>query len=152
MSEQPSLRDRASAIGVEIHELRREAALSNDVPTLVPLKEADRALKRAFGRGDDLPGDSYTDLKERIATELYETDLAEERVVQRRIANLTANVRREVEAKHAAEAEAREAGFQEREATVTAREREASPSYRAAFLTAGAFLTLFADLLIRVVA
>jgi hypothetical protein len=46
------LRDRAAAVGVEIHELRRGAALANDVQSLVPLKEADRALKRKFGRGD----------------------------------------------------------------------------------------------------
>ena len=74
MSEQPPLRDRAAAVGVEIHELRREAARSNDVVTVVPLKEADRALKRAYGRRDDVPGDFYTDLKERRVEQLYAAD------------------------------------------------------------------------------
>ena len=40
---EPDLRDRAAAVGVEIHELHRQAALANDVATLVPLKEADHA-------------------------------------------------------------------------------------------------------------
>src|SRR5215216_3889361 len=74
MSERPPLRDRAAAVGVEIHELRREAARSNDVVTVVPLKEADRALKRAYGRRDDVPGDFYTDLKERRVEQLYAAD------------------------------------------------------------------------------
>lgn len=68
-------------------------------PTWFPLKECDRALKRAFGRGDTTAGDSYDTLKERLCEQLYEAAKAEEGVVQRRIESLTANVRREVEDK-----------------------------------------------------
>ena len=149
------LRDRAAAVGVEIHELRRQAALANDVRTLVPLKECDRALKREFGRGEHEPGDSYSDLKNRLAEQLYQEDLAQEQVIQRRIQNLRANVRREVEADLAddrAELEAVAAALDDRETAVAERERQASPSYRAAFVTAGALLTLTGDLLIRTVA
>jgi hypothetical protein len=121
----------------------------------VPLKEADRALKREFGRGDHLPGDSYTELKERIADELYGKVDAEDRVIQERKENLHAIVRgqveREMEAK-SAELEDWRAGLERYEAGVAAREREASPSYRAAFFTVGAFLALSTDLLIRLVA
>jgi len=144
------LRDRAAAVGSEIHELRRQAALTNDVRTLVPLKEADRALKREFGRGD--PGDSYSELKNRLAEQLYQEDLAEEQVIQRRIKNLRENVRREVEAEHAAEFRARADAAAEREADVTERERQARPSYRASFAGAGVVLALSADQLIRLVA
>lgn len=153
---EPSIRDRAAAVGVEIHELRRQAALSNDVRTLVPLKEADRALKREFGRGENVPGDSYSAFKEQLCEQLYEADLAEECVVQQRIANLTANVRAEVEQELAderteleAEVAATAAELAQREANVSAREKEASPSYRAAFVTTGALLAVSGDLLIR---
>jgi hypothetical protein len=115
---EPSLRDRAAAVGVEIHELRRQAALANDVQSVVPLKEADRALKREFGRGETVPGDSYSAFKERLCEQLYQADKAEERVVQRRIESLTANVRREVEAELAddrAELEAVAAALHQRE-------------------------------------
>src|SRR5215204_7112086 len=81
----PDRRDRAAAVGVEVHELRRQAALTDDVQTVVPLKEADRALKRPFGRGDHDPGDSYSDLN-RLADRLYQEGLAEQRVVQTSIA------------------------------------------------------------------
>src|SRR5215208_4595666 len=108
MTEQPSLRDRATAVGAEIHELRRQAALADDVQTLVPLKTADRALKLAFGTPAlNEPGDAYGDLKSRLCEQLYAEDLAEERVVQRRIETLSAKVRREVEAEHEAEFHAR---------------------------------------------
>jgi len=155
MTEQPSLRDRAAAVGVEIHELRRQAALANDVQTLVPLKEADRALKREFGRGENLPDDSYSAFKERLIEQLYQADLAEERVIKKRIDSLTANVRAEVEAELAAETEAnvkRASRLDARETAVAAREREATPSYRAAFTAAGAGVVLVADVLLRVVA
>jgi hypothetical protein len=72
---------------------------------------------------------------------------------------LAENVRAEVLAEHAAhfetvaqEAAERELAVTEREAAVATRERKASPSYRAAFATAGAFLTLAAALLVRTVA
>jgi hypothetical protein len=68
-------------------------------------------------------------------------------------------VRAEVREEHAAHFEAlsqeaaeHELAIGEREAAVAARERKASPSYRAAFAAAGAFLTLAADLLVRTVA
>jgi len=86
----PDRRDRAAAVGVEVHELRRQAALTDDVQTVVPLKEADRALKRPFGRCDHDPGDSYSDLKNRLADRLYQEGLAKQRVVQTRIAALQA--------------------------------------------------------------
>ena len=59
-----------------------------------------------------------------------------------------AGERTELEAQAAATA----AELQEREQTVAERERQARPSYRAAFFTVGAFLTLSADVLVRVVA
>jgi len=158
VSELPPIRDRAAALGNALHELRKEAALVGDVKNLVPIKEADRTLKNAFGRAG-LPGDPYSALKERLIEQAYQADLAKEQVIRRRIENLTQNVRREVLEEHAAHFEAlseaagdRELAVAEREAAVTARERKASPTYRAAFATAGAFLTLAADLLVRTVA
>ena len=94
------------------------------------LKEADRALKREFGRGDLTQGDSYDSLKERICEQLYKADKAEERVVQRRIESLTANVRREVEqelAAERAELQNREDQAAEREEAVTGREKKHPP-------------------------
>jgi hypothetical protein len=148
------LRDRAAAIGLETHELRREAALTNDVQSLVPLKECDRALKREFGRGEDLPDDTYSAFKERMVEQLYQTDKAEEGVIQKRIANLTANVRAEVEAEHAAERaelEATASALEYRDLDVAAREKKAPPSYRGRFAAAGAGLVLVADVLFRAV-
>lgn len=124
-------------------------------PTWFPLKECDRALKRAFGRGDTTAGDSYDTLKERLCEQLYEAGKAEEGVVQRRIESLTANVRREVEDKLAdqrAEQEATAAALEEREQAVAERERQARPSYRAAFAACGAFLALSGGLVMRTVA
>jgi len=153
MAEQPSLRDRATAVGAEIHELRRQAALADDVQTLVPLKTCDRELKLAFGTPAlNEPGDAYGDLKARLLEQAYQEDLATEQVVQRRIETLTAKVRREVEAEHAAEFQARADELSELEADVTERERQATPSYRARFAAAGAGLALVADVLIRVAA
>lgn len=155
MSEPPSLSERAAAVGVEIHELRREAALSDDVVTLVPLKQCDRALKAAFGRGEHDPGDSYTNLKERIADELYGKVDSEEQAIVARKESLIATVRREVEGEledNYTELQAAAAALEDREHAVAAREREASPSYRAAFFTVGVGVTLAADLLIRVIA
>jgi hypothetical protein len=149
---EPSLRDRAAAVGAEIHELRRQAAFADDVRTLVPLKEADRALKREFGRGENVPGDSYSAFKERLCEQLYEADKAEEQVVQRRIESLTANVRREVEVELAAERagqRATAAALQEREHAVTERERRVRPSYRARFVAAGVLLAVSGDVLVR---
>jgi hypothetical protein len=158
MTEKPTIRDRAAALGNALHELRREAALAGDVENLVPIKTADRELKRAFGRGE-LPGDPYSDLKERLIDQAYAEDVAEEQVILHRIESLTANVRAEVEAELAGEREELLAAaasvardLEAREQNVAARERKASPSYRAAFATAGAFLTLAADLLVRTVA
>jgi hypothetical protein len=151
---QQHLRDRAAAVGVEIHELRRQAALANDVVTLVPLKEADRALKRAFGRGDHDPGDSYIDLKERIAEELFSAADSEERVVKARKESLRAAVRSAVEAELGAERaqlDATAAVLEDRAEAVGERERQARPSYRARFVAVGAFVALSADLLIRTV-
>jgi hypothetical protein len=114
----------------EIHELRRQAALANDVVTLVPLKEADRALKRAFGRGDDDPGDSYADLKERIAEDLFTAANSEERAVKARKDSLRAAVRQTVENELAdewAELDATAAALEDREQAV-AEPRAASPS------------------------
>ena len=144
------LRDRAAAAGAEIHELRRQAALSGDVKTLVPLKEADRCLKREFGRGD--PGDAYGELKARLLEQAYQEDRATEQVVQRRIETLTAKVRREVEAEHAAEYQALAEIAAEREAAVTERERQASPSYRGRIALLSAAVALSADSLIRLAA
>jgi hypothetical protein len=80
-------------------------------------------------------------------------------VIQRRIANLTATVRDEVEAEHAAEAEARQAeldaqfqALAKREQAVAEGERQARPSYRARFAAAGAGVVLAADVLVRAVA
>lgn len=120
------LRDRAAAVGAEIHELRRQAALPADVRTLVPLKDADRAMKPEFGRSD-YPTDSYGELKTRLLEQAYQEDLATEQVVQRRIETLTAKVRREVEAEQAAEFQARAEAAAEREAAVAERERQSSP-------------------------
>jgi hypothetical protein len=102
-----------------------------------------------------VPGDSYSAFKERLIEQLYETDKAEERVIQKRIDSLTANVRAEVEAELAAETEAnrtRASGLDARETAVAAREREATPSYRARLMAVSAFLALSADLVIRTVA
>ena len=125
MSEQPSLRDRAAAVGVEIHELRKQAALAADVRTLVPLKEADRALKREFGRGESVPGDSYAELKERLADELYGRVAAEDLVIKERSERLHQIVRGQVErelADERAELETVAAELHDREANVAARE------------------------------
>jgi hypothetical protein len=107
-------------VGVEIHEPRRQAALADDLRTLVPLKEADRALKREFGRGESVPGDSYAELKERLADELYGRVAAEDLVIKEREENLHAIVRgqgdREL-ADNYAELRAREDETAEREAT-----------------------------------
>jgi hypothetical protein len=70
MADQPPIRDRAAALGAALHEVRREAALTGDGETLMPIKTADRELKRAFGRGE-LPGDPYSDLKERLIEQAY---------------------------------------------------------------------------------
>ena len=147
------LHDRCQAVGAEIHELRREAALAGDVTTLVPLKLADRELKRAFGTPAlNAPGDAYGDLKARLLEQAYQEDLATEQVVQRRIASLRATVRSEVEAERDAHFQARADRAAEREAEVTERERQARPSYRARFAAAGALLALAGDALIHVVA
>jgi hypothetical protein len=154
VTEQPSLRARAAAAGLEIHELRRQAALANDVQALVPLKVADRVLKREFGRGQDQPGDSYSVFEERLIEQLYQADLAEERVIQKRIDSLTENVRAEVQAEleaDRAELDATAAALHDREQAVAERERQARPSYRARFGAVGAFLAFSADLLIRTV-
>ena len=72
---------------------------------------------------------------------------------------MTARVRRDVEAELAAEqaelvefAAATAAALEDREDAVAAREREASPPYRASLVTAGALLAVWADLVIRTVA
>ncbi len=87
--------------------------------------------------------------------ELYgETD-SQEQVVKARKESLTASIRRTVEAEvqsERAELETVAAELQDRELAVTAREKKVSPSYRAAFLTAGAFIALLADILVRLVA
>jgi hypothetical protein len=158
VAELPPIRDRAAALGSALHELRRECALTGDVTNLVPIKEADRALKNAFGR-TGLPGDPYSDLKERLIDQAYAEDVAEEQVILQRIESLTEGVRREVEAELAGEreellaavaSEARE--LEDREQNVAAREERAKPSYRARFVALGVSLTVAADLLMRVVA
>jgi hypothetical protein len=97
---------------------------------------------------------AYERLKERIAEDLYgETD-SQEQVVKARKESLTASVRRTVETgleADRAELEAVAAALHEREAAVAARERKASPSYRARFLAVGAALALSADALLQAV-
>jgi hypothetical protein len=111
---------------------------------LVPIKEADRTLKNAFGRAGELPGDPYSDLKKRLIEQAYEDDLAEEQVIQRRIESLTENVRREVEAELADEwgratspgrptSRARGSRDREREAGIPVRGRPSPLSARGGF-------------------
>jgi hypothetical protein len=157
MTETHPIQDRAAALGNALHELRRECAVAGDVQNLVPIKEADRTLKNAFGRSE-LPGDPYSDLKERLIDQAYAEDVAEEQVIVQRIDSLTEGVRRECEAELAGEREqllaaAAESAkdLEDREAIVTAREKKAKPSYRATFAIAGALLAVAGDLLLRVV-
>jgi hypothetical protein len=80
---------------------------------------------------------------------------SEEQAVKARKESLRASVRRDVEAELAderAEQEARAVALNDREDAVAARERKASPPYRARFTAAGALLVLSADVLIRTVA
>jgi hypothetical protein len=149
---EPTLRDRAAAVGNEVHALRIEAVLADDIRSLVPLKEADRNLKREFGHGDGESTDSYADLKARLCEELYAADVASEQIIVRRIEALRENVRREVLAEHAAEYQARAEVAAEREAAVAERERRASPSYRGRIAALSATAALTADLLIRLAA
>jgi hypothetical protein len=148
------LRDRAAALAGELIALKNQAALAGDDELNVRLKEVRRIIKPLRG-GQVFSEEAYDRLVERIANELFEGALAEEDAVQARKERLTETVRRQVEAE--LEAERAELGtvaaaLQDRELAVTAREKQASPPYRAAFVTAGAFFALSADLLVRVVA
>jgi hypothetical protein len=147
------LRDQAAALAGELIQLKTETALAADHELNVRLKEVRRIIK-SF-RGEPFSEDAYERLKERLTEELYgETD-SEEQVILARKESLKASMRRTIEAELAAERTELEAvaeALHERELAVTARERKASPPYRARFAAAGAGLVLAVDVLIRVVA
>ena len=152
MSASISIRDRAAALAGEVIALKREAALAGDQAINQRLKEVTRILKYPRGEFSET---AYDRLKERLADELYGSTASEEQVVQARKESLTASVRATVEAEQEAQRaqlQGRENQAAEREAAVTERERQASPSYRARFAAAGAGLALAADMLIRVAA
>jgi hypothetical protein len=144
------LHNRADALAGELIQLKREVALAGDDPLNARLKQATRILRSAGGHS--FSENAYDRLRERIADELYGQVAAEDLVIQERKENLHAIVRaqvvRELEDERSAVRESA-ARVDQRADYVTARERKASASYRAAFFTAGAFLTLSADVLVR---
>jgi hypothetical protein len=110
-------------------------------------------------RGQVFTDESYDRLQVRVANELFTGVASQEQVIQQKKENLVASVRRQVERELAderaaldAHAAAITADLEARATDVAAREREGSPSYRAAFAAAGAGLTLVLDVLIRLVA
>lgn len=147
------LHRRANALAGELIGLKREAALAGDDGLNVRLKEASRVLRHRDGQV--FSESAYTRLRETVADELYGKVDSEEQAIVARKESLIATVRQGVERELAGERaglEAQASALEYRELDVAARERKAQPSYRAAFFTAGAFLTLSADVLLRVVA
>lgn len=105
------------------------------------VKDADRAFKREFGRSDDIAGDPYSRLKARLVEDLFDAADSQEQVNVARKATLRATVREEVEADLQAQADALRTVAEElgtRETELAAKEKKASPSYRAQFAAAGA--------------
>jgi hypothetical protein len=146
------LRDRAAALAGELLDLKRQVALAGDQQLNQRMKEVTRILRSPRGQFSEA---AYERLKERLADELYGAADSEELAVSARKESLTASVRRTVEAEQEAqrtELQARENRAAAREAAVTERERQASPSYRARFAAAGAGAAIVLDVLIRVVA
>jgi hypothetical protein len=100
----PELRDRAAAIGAELHELRNDAAIAGDEQLLSLLREADRLFMRHFGNRDQA-GNSYEAVKRRVEQELHLDYARDLQTIQQRYENQYEEIRREFEEQRALELE-----------------------------------------------
>jgi predicted NACHT family NTPase len=141
---EPSLRDHAAAVAGELLQLTDEAVKVGDTELAVPLKETRRLIRSLAGEHPSSQN-AFLRLRARLAER---EGLAASCLEAVRAQYKTRNEHVELREGFLTEATA---ALDEREADVAAREKKASPPYRAAFVTAGALLALSGDVVLRLV-